>query len=241
MNLELKEHVAGLLAGVDNIEAVLLLLKGQYAVLYPETGVGTRTVSFKLVSPTAVRAAFGQIAVDSGWLPSEVRRWGQTPAGEYAIMFVPAQRQVVPLTNTWGDRFPMRRIKVEVPLPPLVFAGCGTNYWVWACAEAPHPKARLYEAPLPNVNQGGSICFGSNHPPEVRPETMGQAWKVFMTSPFNNHLIGGSSRQYPKDVREQLLALAASGAAAYPTADLVPLNNVVDDIARKLADRRWDA
>lgn len=234
MNLDLKDHVAGLLAGTDNLEAVLLLMKGQYAVLYEDMA----QVSFKLISPVAVRAAFSRLPVDTGWLPPEVRRWGHSPAGEYAVMFIPAQRTVLPLVNTWGKSFsPKRLIKVEAPLPPMVFAGLSHSYYVWACAGAPHPDAALYQAPLPNVGSDGAICFGRNTVPPVTPETMPQAWKVFMTSPFNNHLIGDSSKAYPDDVREQLLRLAASGADAYPIDDLVPMRGTVAQVIQRLADR----
>jgi PRTRC genetic system protein B len=233
MNPDLKKHVASLLASLDNLKAVLLLMEGQYAVLYPMERGGS--VAFKLISPEAVRTAFSRLPIDTGWLPADVRRWGHTPAGEYAVMFIPARRHVVPLANTWGNRFPAKRLlKVEVPLPAMVFAGLGQSYYVWACAEAPHPGAALFEAPLPNVSRGGGICFGRNHPPQVKPSTMAQAWKLFMTSPFNDHLRGGSSKAHPDDVREQLLAVAASGADTYPTADLVPLQGTVTQAIQQL-------
>ena len=175
-----------------------------------------------MLAPESVRTAFSRIPVDSGWLPPEVRRWGHTPSGAFAVTLIPAQKHTLRLINTWGDRFPRRHIlKVEVPLPAMVFTGIGRRYAVLACTEEPTPEAPAYLAPLPNVGRDGAICFGDNHPPSATPGAMAQAWKVFMNSPFNNHLIGGASRQYPNDVREQLLALAEQGADAYPSADLM--------------------
>ena len=216
--------------------AALLFLSGQYALRYRDERDG---LMIKLLAPEAVRSAFSRIPVDSGWLPPEVRRWGHSAHGEYAVMFVPAQKHLLRLTNTFGERFPGKRIvKIEVPLPAMVFAGLGNAYAVWACAEAPHPDAVGYQTPLPNVGGGAGICFGDNHPPRAKPESIALAWKLFMSTPFNNHLIGGSSKAHPKDVREQLLALADSHADAYPVSDLVSCKHTIEEgIRRLLADR----
>lgn len=200
-------------------QTALLFLNGQFALRYLDERAG---LQIKWLAPEAVRAAFNRIPVDSGWLPPEVRRWGHTPRGEYAVMFVPAQKHTLRLANSWEGRFPGKRLlKINVPLPALVFAGIGTAYCVWACRAAPRSDAAAHVAPLPNVGRDGHICFGDNHPPSAKPETLAQAWKVFMTSPFNDHLIGDASKAYPGDVREQLLALADGHADIYPVDDLV--------------------
>lgn len=51
---------------------------------------------------------------------------------------------------------------------------------------------------------------------------------MFITSPFNDHLLGGQSRSR-KDVREVLLGLAEAEANVYPVADLIPLPNLTVD------------
>ena len=203
----------------DYEHSALLFLNGQYALRYLDERAGLQV---KWLAPEAVRAAFSRIGVDSGWLPPEVRRWGHTPRGEYAVMFVPAQKHTLRLVNTWEGRVPSKRLlKIDVPLPALVFAGIGTTYCLWACRTVPRPEAAAHVAPLPNVGRDGHICFGDNHPPSAGPDTLTQAWKIFMSSPFNDHLIGDASRAYPRDVREQLLALAESRADTYPVDDLV--------------------
>ena len=92
------------------------------------------------------------------------------------------------------------------------------------------PSAAIYRPPLPNTNGDGSICWGDNTPPICKPETILEAWKVFITSPFNNHLLGGQSRSQ-KDVREVLLMLAQAEADAYPATDLVPIGRQTVDTA----------
>ncbi len=200
-------------------EAALLFLKGQYALRYQDSKAG---LQIKMLAPESVRAAFSRIPVDSGWLPPDVRRCGHSPSGAFAVMFVPAQKHILRLDNTWGERFGHRRsLKIEVPLPAMVLVGISTRYAILACAGEPAPEAPAYLTPLPNVSHDGAICFGGNHRPPAGPGTIAQAWKVFMTSPFNNHSVGGASRQFPQDIRERLLALAEQGADTYPVDDLV--------------------
>ena len=200
-------------------EAALLFLKGQYALRYHDDRKGTL---IKMLSPESVRSAFSRIPLDSGWLPPAVRRCGHTRAGAYAVMFISPGRHTLRLANTWKERFPgSRTLNLDVPLPGLVFAGLGPRYYVWASAGEPSPDAPLYQAPLPNVHDDGLICYGDNHPPTAGPLSLEAAWRLFIKTPFNDHLRGGPSKRYPDDVREQLLGLAEAAAAAYPVDDLV--------------------
>ncbi len=175
----------------------------------------------KAVSPETIRTAFLNEPIDSGWLTPEVRRWGHTPAGQFAVMFIPAQKHTLRITNLSKAHSKNGRVRIEVPLPALVFAGLGDKYALWAVAEdLPTPKARVYRAPLPNVDANGRICWGNNTPPLAAPDTLAQAWKLFITSPFNNHMMGGASQEFNNDVREQLIA--CESFHSYPIADLVP-------------------
>jgi hypothetical protein len=224
--------------------AALLFLEGQYA-LYHEVN---NEAALKMLSPASVRAAFGKLPVDSGWLAPAVRRWGHTPKGEYAVMFLPAATYPLRLTHdeTVKAAGTRRFSRLDVPLPALVFAGRGTAYAVWACAETePTPTATTYHAPLPNVHPDGAICFGENHPPKASPATLQAAWELFIASPFNGHLARGKSRAHADDVRLQLMTLPANGdkepGAAYPIRDLVSCRATVDRVvARFLGDKRDD-
>lgn len=199
-------------------KGALLFLDGQMVLRYVEAG----KVVIKPLSPASVRAAFTHVPTDSGWLPSPVRRWGQTAQGEYVILHFPARRYRLCLVNDFADRFPGRRqIEVEVPLPLLVFAGQRKTYYVWAMAgDEFRPEAEAFHAPLPNVQPDDSICFGDNHPPAASPAQAMRAWELFIASPFNSHLAGRKSRSFPDDVRVQLLRLADRRARQYPCKDM---------------------
>jgi hypothetical protein len=234
------------LLGAEATRHVLYLLEGQY--LYgQQTEDGS--LRYKFVSAASVRLAFSQEPVDSGWLPPEVRRWGYTPSGQWAVMFVPPARHRLWLVSEIvlpppqpgeedgppsGEQASVPRqsetgpLALEVALPGLVFAGVGQHYYLWAVKEVEFlPEGWAYHAPLPNVYPDGRICWGSNRVEPVTPQTLRAAWQLFISSPFNQHLAGGKSRRYPENILAGLERLAASSPKtrrrAYPLRDLQPL------------------
>lgn len=181
------------------------------------------TVVEKLVSWAAVREAATNIPVDSGWLPPEVVRWGMVASvGEWAVAFIPRRRRAVELTR--GVPGQNEEVdKVEVPLPGMVIFGVTNKYFVWAVkGERLDPFAEVYRAPLPNVMQDASVCWGLIKPPAASAKTIVKAYELFITSTFNNHAASGKSKSDREDVREVLRGLAAAGEGArYPADDLV--------------------
>jgi len=56
-------------------------------------------------------------------------------------------------------------------------------------------------------------------------ERLAKAWQMFMTAPFNNHLVDGKSNTHPKDIREKLKQLQNNNR--YPINDLVQCGSSV--------------
>jgi hypothetical protein len=139
------------------------------------------------------------------------------------------------LTNDFGERFPgRRRIEIEVPLPPLVFASHCKTYYAWALTgDDFSPEAEACHVPLPNIQPDGGICFGDNHPPAASPGNATRAWELFITSPFNNHLTSGKSQSFPNDVRAQLLRLADRRARQYPRKDMMSTGNSLQQVIER--------
>lgn len=176
-------------------------------------------------------------------------RWGSGPAGTFIVKFVPAGKQEIRLsTNN-----PAEPLIIAPPLPAMIFAGVNQTYYVWSLREKSYsPTMQLYHAPFPNVYPDGHICFGSNHPPTVGWKTLGDAWQLFISSPFNVDMARGRSNEFAADVRRQLVALAQANARRYPVQDLSPyvsgqsylmrrkelrtLNDVVDHYLLKKGD-----
>ena len=194
--------------------------------------------NFKFLSPDQVKAAFVNTPVDSGFLPSNVLRWGTGLKGDWMVRFVPPAIHDITLDEGQGQFLIM-----QVPLPGFVFAGIGTDYFVWAVKETRFEQVsvatRLYHAPLPNVDSIGKICYGANRPPAVGSVgALDQAWRLFIQSaPFNSHHANGKSFKYIQDVRQILreLDLSAVGRPGLREAGLLLTAPGLDEETTRLA------
>lgn len=195
------------------VMAAVYILEGQYLVRYREQ---QQTVT-KFVSPSAIRTAFSHIPIDSGFLPPDVVRWGSNSQGNWLVKFISPDRKSIILVDN------SQPISVTIPLPGLVFLGLGYHYYLWAVKTPKFdPQASVFNAPFPNLNASGDICFGQNRVPQCSASNIEAAWNLFLTSPFNGDAAAGKSKAHPDDVRQQLKAVA--GKKRYPLRDLVPIS-----------------
>ena len=200
----------------DETASLMIITGDQYLLRYREK---KGAVAYKFISSAAVRAAFTNEIIDSAWLPANVRRWGMGKEGEWILIAHPPQVYAVTLTGKESNE----GIQLQVPLPALAFFGYAQRYFVWAFEDTElRGETRLFAAPLPNVHVNGAICFGNNPVPKASAQTIAEAWRIFLTSPFNTHSVNGKSAKYPDDVREQLFKLAGRKRRRYPLDDLVP-------------------
>jgi|SRR5947209_7855387 len=187
----------------------------------------------KHVTPSTIRLAFNEEPLDTGWLAPGVVRWGMTPAGVFAVgYYAPAVYKL----SIEFDKGRARRLRV--PMPAIVFAGIGHNYYVWAMKEnRPNPKAALFYAPLPNLNELGLICFGNNAHPDVRDGGFATSWQMFWDAPFSGHHAKSRSRRAPADVRTHLLQLSNARATKFPLSALLPMDVTLGDAVERLIYR----
>lgn len=212
---------------LDATQAALHLVDDQFLFVWREDGERR----YKFVSPAAVRSAVAREPLDSGWIPPTVRRCGSGPRGDWAIAWYPPGKYKLTVLD---DRLAAREI--SVPLPGLVFAGAGKDYYVWAAKGREFAAAAaLYHAPLPNVEGGGAICFGSNRVPRASASTIEQAFAIFRDSAFNGHSVTNKSRKHGDDVRNLLFGLAK--ARTFPEADLISAETSIERVAAALAGR----
>ena len=195
-----------------------LLFAGKKGDLYI---MNTRERGPYYVDEGTVRAAFNLMAYDSGPLPPGVYRHGQGSQGTpWMAVYVPPARYTLHLVG-----FGPTMLDVHVPLPGFLFAGKGVSYYIWAVKEPVlHENTPVYNAPLPNVYNNGTICWGANSPPQVSGDSIMEAFQMFLQSKFNGNAAAECSRKEPKDVRNLLAALHRSGERIYPYEDLVPLS-----------------
>jgi len=128
---------------------------------------------------------------------------------------------------------------LRVPLPGLLMIRVtnedrSPNYAVYAVKRRPGTlDVALHLAPLPNVFNSGSICWGSVQ--RVSDEALSGAslaedWSMLLGSPFGDHACNGKSKSHPHDIRQKLIELEAKGAKRYPTADLIPAKKTLAQV-----------
>lgn len=200
------------------LQGELLMYGGQFLFHYAQDGQEYH----KPIGPAALRTVFSGQPVDSGWMPPGVVRWGDGIHGTYVVMWIaPAKHTIQVLMPAAGADKKESAEEIAVYLPGMVFAGRGTKWYLWATKGREFsPSSEVLEAPLPNVHLGGPICWGDNKVPEANGSTIREAWELFISSPFNDHLAGGRSKAFPNDVRGQLTKLAKA-KREYPLNDLV--------------------
>jgi PRTRC genetic system protein B len=178
----------------------------------------------KGLSPETVASVFAKAPVWSGYLPRDVWCWGKANGAEWIAIVIPPSVQTLILVE--GNN----TTRMTIPLPSLVFAGTRLDYFVWAVGEkdwARDPRNAVYHAPFPNVNDKGLVCFGTNILPPCSPQTIREAWQLFLDSPFNAHSIGEKSQQFPDDIRELWQELSQEKIERFPCDDLVAMGNSI--------------
>lgn len=130
---------------------------------------------------------------------------------------------------------------LRVPLPGLVMSRKTANertpkYAVYAVKRRPKTlDAALFLAPLPNVFNSGSICWGSVQrvsDAALAGASLAEDWAQLLGSPFGDHACSGKSKAHKDDVRKQLIALETRGAKRYPTSDLIPARKTLAEVLR---------
>ena len=116
---------------------------------------------------------------------------------------------------------------LRVPLPGLVMVQAvvdarPTQTHVYAVKRRPTSlTAPLYHAPLPNVFNSGSVCWGSVPQTASMGLSLTATWARLFGTAFGGHATSGKSRIYPQDICEGLLALAKQTQRTYPRPDLM--------------------
>ena len=191
---------------IQSDAALYFLPQGHYLFRWrDESGVS----GSKFVTADDLQAAFTNSEHDTGWISPGIVRAGYGKNGEWFVLYAPPQKITIHLLEV---------DTLTIPVPALVLAGTGRSYYLWALAEPFSPHSNVFDAPFPNVQSGGQICWGNNTPPLASPATAQSAWKLFFGSPFNSHLVQGKTRRHAEDVRKLLVQL--NGKSKFPLREL---------------------
>jgi PRTRC genetic system protein B len=172
----------------DMVPRVTLTLTDETIWLTRHDRCGAAAATYP-VSMVEVSNAFNRFGARTGLLPADALFWSSIAGSlRLGIWLNPAIRA---LRIGRGKKVETLR----VPLPGLVFVGQGKQYSIYAAQKRPMTdRAQLYQAPLPNVHQNGSICAGNVQFPAASGETIGQAVEMFFESLFNYDLADGKLR-----------------------------------------------
>jgi len=119
---------------------------------------------------------------------------------------------------------------LRLPLPDLVMIRTtidnkAPQYRVYALKGRPTTlDVELFNCPLPNVFNSGSICWGTVKQVEadgLKSNSLAADWSVLLGSPFGNHALHNKSKSEPSDIRKLLVALEKRNARLYPRRDLI--------------------
>lgn len=203
--------------------------------IYPEAVLRTvytadqdgHPVASDEVSPFDVAAALAGLDTGTGILPERVLFYRQAGPEYHIGVYLPPEPRLLHVTD--GEAI----LEFAVPCPPLVFAGRGTAYHVYALGADgwPDARARLYQAPFPNVHTGGNICAGNVQFPACAPDIIHAAAKLFFESGFSQHLRNAKSRTHEHNVLALYRGLA--GAESYPLDDLIGLDKRLGDLVKE--------
>lgn len=190
--------------------------------IYPDIAVLTRQQGVVWrqypISADGLAQTLARLPTATGLLPPNTLGAGRVAGVPFLVAYVPARRATLR----------MQARDFDIPLPPLVWAGCGADYRIWALA-TPDPiadtRTPLMRAPFPNsYNKNGAICWGSSDPrPGAAAATMQRVLDLFLTdSYFNAHLQDGKSVGFPSSVVARWQQLLDDAAETYPLDDLMP-------------------
>ncbi len=210
----------GILPPFRNAEAALLFVGGQLVYANQDE----RGWSLKCISLDSARAAFSKTPNDTGWIHPAIRRFGTCPEGPWAIAYYPPARRDMLM------EYKRQTLQLNIPMPGLIFIGLGVNYHLLAVAEEFSPSAILCQAPFPNINHNGWICFGSNQPLPATPTNMPVMWDLVWTTRFNADWRDHRCKSEPGDVRKLLLKLRRR--ARFPNEELFSTRTTIEQLVR---------
>ncbi|MGB0383662.1 MAG: hypothetical protein ACPGWR_02470 [Ardenticatenaceae bacterium] len=175
------------------------------------TKFGNQSSTSYPVSIHDLSAAFGTLPASSGFLPRNTLFHGRKSGQEFVGIYLPAKKQVVTVGET----------TIQIPLPSAIFIGCGKQYSIHAVKQYPSSRqVKLYCYPSPNVWNNGHICAGDTPFPTCNMETIVPAFKLFIKSQFNLHLVTQKCKSFPNNIVELWKAL--DGQDEFPHKELVP-------------------
>lgn len=203
--------------------------------IYPEMVLYTRQSGNSWrqypISVAGLAQVLSRAPTLSGLLPRHCLGTGRINGTPFYVVYVPAHRATL---RTEQQAF-------TIPLPPLIWGGCGADFRIWALDISEYPSSMtvpLMVAPFPNCYKNGGVCWGTSDPrPAASGTTLDAVLDLFLQeSYFNLHLTDHKSVEFSNSVIARWQQLVDSAAEAYPLDDLMPAEIQLIDV---LEGRAW--
>lgn len=167
------------------------------------------------------------------------------------VWWMPAGQQQMHFDVSMGseavDRKRLQGVGGKCPVPALVFVlqrrraqnAAYNGISVFALAENKRPGAStaLFRAPLLNIDEQGSVCWGNGAMPKGRTVADISAWQsLFFSSVFTH--FNGSSPIKGKDCYGFIADLLESAATDFPIDRLIPMNRTLQKVVDSLSGDR---
>lgn len=164
------------------------------------------------------------------------------------VWWTPASQQFMSFDISMHSELPGRKrlqgVSGMVPVPALVFAlrrdrvhgGALLGMQIHALADnsRPEPGTKLFRAPLMNVNDQGSVCWGDGRKPKGRAVTDISAWQsLFFSSVFTHY--NGSKPIKCDDPYAFVADLIETKAKEFPLTSLVPSHQTLQRVVEILS------
>lgn len=184
------------------------------------------------VSPEDVASALSKTVVfDSGLLGGNTICVRTEGARHTVVEHRPPQK-----TPLWleGSEDTLR-----VPLPGLLLirtttGGRDPQYQVYAVEARPASYgAPLYHAPLPNIFNSGSICWGTVAKVSAKRlagNDLSADWAQLLSTPFGSHSVSGKCASHRDDVRKLYLDQERRRSRVYPKKELIPARKTLGGV-----------
>lgn len=121
--------------------------------------------------------------------------------------------------------------EITIPVPDHIFCGKGMEYKIFAIDIK---TSILYQIPLPNVYDNGTICHGNAKFTKCTPKSINQNYETFWTSGFNEDLKEHRIKS-DKNLIDVLFSL--SGKKVFPKKMLIEANIELSDLTEE--NKKW--
>lgn len=201
--------------------------------IYPQIAVIERVLgNCKTVYPVrldGIAEALGRVSLMSGILPENTLLSGERDGKKMIIKYLQPCIRTLALGREGNHTF-------TIPMPPMIWAGWGRVYRLYALNQHTYPNAStiLFHAPVPNLDSRGEVCWGDTGTVlDVSHAAMKTMLDRFFESNFVPHTDNHRSMKYPLSVLDMWHDLAKANAEHYPLTDLVAasirLDQVIDE------------